>query len=189
VIAKPVFPVVPSWRKKVKKVKSYGLIPTMTFKSEISLGDIIAAAGFLVAALGLFLTLCQLRRDSVRKRAEFIISVFNQYVTDPDTSQIFYLIEYEGFHYGPKFHHSEQERRLDRLLSYFEKIAALYSMGVIRLEDLELVRYEFLRVYKNRGVQDYFRHLDTLPKAIGVSGGTFQKFRDVADLLADSEKP
>src|SRR5437016_2464253 len=103
----------------------------MTFKPEISLGDIIAAAGFLIAALGLFLTLCQLRRDSVRKRAEFIVSIFNQYVTDPDTSQVFYSVEYDEFQYGPNFHGSEQERHLDRLLSYFEKIAALYHMKVI----------------------------------------------------------
>jgi len=43
----------------------------MIFKSEVSLGDVISAASFLVAALALFLTLYQLRRDAVRKRAEF----------------------------------------------------------------------------------------------------------------------
>jgi len=46
----------------------------MTFKSEISLGDVVAAASFLVAALALFLTLYQLRRDAARKRAEFAVT-------------------------------------------------------------------------------------------------------------------
>jgi hypothetical protein len=46
----------------------------MTFKPEISLGDLIAAASFLVAALALFLTLYQLRRDAARKRAEFRVT-------------------------------------------------------------------------------------------------------------------
>jgi hypothetical protein len=155
----------------------------MTFKPEISLGDIIASAGFFVAAVGLFLTFYQLRRDSIRKRAEFIVSVFNQYMTDPDTSRIFYLIEYDKFRYGLDFHGSVQERHLDRLLSYFEKIAALYYMDVITRGDLELVRYEFVRVYSNPAVQDYFKFLDTLPDALGVSGGTFRQFRDVAKLL------
>jgi hypothetical protein len=68
----------------------------MTFKPEISVGDIIAAAGFLVAAIALLLTLLQLRRDSVRKRAEFIVSVFTEFLTDPDTSRIFYQLEYNS---------------------------------------------------------------------------------------------
>jgi hypothetical protein len=155
----------------------------MTFKPEISLGDVIAAAAFFVAAVGLFLTFFQLRRDSIRKRAEFIVSVFNQYVTDAETSRVFYLIEYGEFRYGPDFHGSEQEQPLDRLLRYFEKIAALYQMGVITRADLELVRYEFVRVYRDRAVQDYFNFLDTLPAALRVSGGTFRRFRDVATLL------
>lgn len=155
----------------------------MTFKSEISAGDIIAIAGFVVAAIGLFFTLHQLRRDSIRKRAEFIITVFNQYVTDPDTSRIFYMMEYDKFEYGPKFHESEEERHLDRLLGYFEKIAVLYHMGVISRDDLELIRYEFIRVNTNSAVQDYFKFLDTLPQELGVSGGTFKRFRNVAAML------
>ena len=43
----------------------------MTFKLEVSLGDLIAAGSLLVAAFALFLTLYQLRRDAARKRAEF----------------------------------------------------------------------------------------------------------------------
>jgi len=155
----------------------------MTFRPEISLGDIIAAAGFFVAAIGLFLTLCQLRRDSKRKRAEFIVSVFNQYVTDSDTCEMFYLLEYDKFQYGPEFHGSKQERHLDRLLSYFEMIATLYDMGVVTRKDLELTRYQFVRVYKNQAVQSYFEFLDKLPGSLGVSGGTFHRFRKVAELL------
>ena len=159
----------------------------MTFKPEVSLGDIIAAAGFFVAAIGLFLTLYQLRRDSNRKRAEFIVSVFHQYVTDSDTSGMFYLLEYGNFQYGPEFHGSEQERHLDRLLSYFEMIATLYHMRVITRADLELMRYQFVRVYKNQAVQRYFKFLDELPGALGVSGGTFHRFRSVAALLDRDE--
>jgi hypothetical protein len=157
----------------------WGLI----FKPEISVGDIIAALGFVIAALALFLTLWQLRRDSVRKRAEFIVSIFNQYVTDSETADLFYKMEYDQFHYGPEFHESKQEQQLDRLLSYFEKIAALYLMRVITRDDLELIRYEFIRVYKNPAVQSYFKFLDTLPDEVGVSGGTFKRFRLVAATL------
>jgi hypothetical protein len=155
------------------------LCDAITFKSEISLGDIIAAAGFIIAAIGLLLTLCQLRTDSKRKRAEFIVSVANQYMTDSETSKIFYLLEYEKFKYGPEFHESEKERQLDRLLSYFEIIATLYDMGMFTRADLELIKYQFVRVYRNAEVKKYFEFLDNLD----VSGGGFEKFRKVAALL------
>lgn len=156
----------------------------MVFKPEICLGDIIAAAGFFVAAAGLFLTLCQLRRDSDRKRAEFIVSVFNQYVTDSETSKMFYLIEYEKFQYTSAFHGSDMETPLDRLLSYFEMIAALYHMKVITRTDLELIKYQFVRVYRNPSVQNYFEFLDKLK----ISGGSFRRFREVAALLDNDQK-
>ena len=43
----------------------------MIFKSEVSLGDLIAAGSFLVTAAALFITLYQLRLDAARKRDEF----------------------------------------------------------------------------------------------------------------------
>jgi len=158
-------------------------LAALEFKNEIRLGDIIAAASFSIAAIGLFLNWWQLRLGGIRKRAEFIVSVFNQYVTDPLASDIFYEIEYGRFQYNEDFHRSENERKLDRLLSYFEKIAALYEIGTITLHDLELVRYDFLRVYQDASVQKYFKTLDRLPGLLGVEGGTYSRYRRVAALL------
>ena len=158
------------------------------FENEIRLGDIIAAASFSIAAIGLFLNWWQLRLGGIRKRAEFIVSVFNQFVTDPLASEIFYEIEYGRFRYDKDFHRSENELKLDRLLSYFEKIAALYDIGTITLHDLELVRYDFLRVYQNAAVQEYFKTLDRLPGFLGVEGGTYSRYRRVAALL-ENKRP
>ena len=155
----------------------------MTFNSEISLGNVIAAAGFFVAAAGLFLTLYQLRRDSRRKRAEFILSVFNQYLTDPDTASSFYSIDYGKFQYGPDFRGSKEERHLDRLLTYFEMIATLDHLGVVARADLELIRYQFVRVYKNDEVQKYFAFLDGFCREYGP----FRHFRVVAAILTTQE--
>jgi hypothetical protein len=156
---------------------------------EIRVGDLISTCSFLIASVGLFLNLWQLRIGGIRKRAEFIVSVFNQYVTDPDTSRTFYDIEYGRFRYDrAKFHGSEQERHLDRLLSYFEKIAVLYDMGTITLRDLEIVRYDFVRVFHNADVQEYFQTLDSLPEALGVEGATFSRYRNLAALLDSRRK-
>jgi len=59
---------------------------------------------------------------------------------------MFYKLEYGNFVYNEvDFHGSPEEIKLDKLLRYFERIAALYEMGVLSLEDLALVEYEFLR--------------------------------------------
>jgi hypothetical protein len=159
-------------------------IIALCFTDEVRLGDLISACSFLIAAIGLFLNWWQLRAGGIRKRAEFIVSVFNQYVTDPLASDIYYEIEYGRFHYDKdKFHPSENERKLDRLLSYFEKIAALYEIGTITLHDLELVRYDFVRVHQNASVREYFKTLDRMPGLLGVEGGTYSNYRRVAALL------
>ena len=64
----------------------------------------------------------QLRLAAIRKRAEFIVSVFNQFITDTESSQAFYDVEYDRLKYDESFHGSPEEKRLDRLLYYFEKI-------------------------------------------------------------------
>ncbi|MFZ1218019.1 MAG: hypothetical protein WAO00_01945 [Chthoniobacterales bacterium] len=155
----------------------------MKFTHEIRIGDLISTCSFLIAAVGLFLNWWQLRIGGIRKRAEFIVSVFNQYISDPDTARMFYDLEYGRFQYDGEFHGSDQERHLDRLLSYFEKIAALYDMGTITLHDLKLVRYDFVRVFHNQAVQQYFQTLDRLAPALKVGGGTFARYRRVARLL------
>jgi uncharacterized membrane protein YbhN (UPF0104 family) len=49
---------------------------------EVRIGDLISAISFTVAAVGLFLNWWQLRLAAIRKRAEFIVSVFNQFITE-----------------------------------------------------------------------------------------------------------
>ena len=155
----------------------------ISFNKEIRAGDLISAVSFIGAAVGLFLNWWQLRLGGIRKRAEFIVSVFSQFITDPDSSQAFYDIEYDELRYDGRFHGTKREKQLDRLLYYFEKIAALYDLGTISLQDLELVRYEFVRVYRNKSVQQYFETLDGLPELVGVAGGNYSRYRRVAKML------
>ena len=160
----------------------------MTFNTEISLGNLIAAAGIFVAAAGLFLTLNQLRCEAKRKRAEFIISVFNQYLTDSDTASLFYSLDYGTFQYGPDFRGSKQEWHLDRLLINYEIIATLHHLGLVTRADLELVRYQFVRVNGNAEAQKYFTFLDGFCRKHGISAGPFHRFRVVAASLSPGQR-
>jgi hypothetical protein len=155
----------------------------MHITGEITVGNLIEAGSFLIAAIGLFLNWWQLRIAGIRKRAEFIVGLFNQYVMEEQAANVLYKIEYDEFRYDGRFHGSAEERQLDRLLTYFEKIAALYEMHIIRREDLELVRYDFIRVHRNPQVQKYFQTLDEMAGELEVQGGGYERYRRVAALL------
>lgn len=158
------------------------------FDPKITLGDLLSFAGLLATAVGLFFAWWQLRKDQIASRAEFIVTLFGQYTADPEIQQILYDIEYNQFRYSSDFHGSETEKRLDRLLGYFEKIAALYLMKSVTAQDLEFVRYDFLRVYENSKVQRYFATLDKLPDVAGVAGGNFSHFRQIGARLQSKAK-
>jgi len=156
----------------------------MTIELKVTIGDIVATIGLLFASVGLFLNWWQLRKDNIRKRAEFIIQNFNQYLIDSDSAQMFYKLEYGNFVYNEvDFHGSPEEIKLDKLLRYFERIAALYEMGVLSLEDLALVEYEFLRINQNPAIRDYYAFLDEWGKQAGVIHNHFDSLRRVAELL------
>src|SRR5687767_14622977 len=140
----------------------------MDIRPEVSLGDVATVVGLLITGVGLFLNWIQLRKAAVQARAEFIVTLFQQYITDDDCAGILYRIEYGKFEYNGEFHDSQDERSLDRLLSYFEKIATLHTLGTVDTRDLELVRYDFLRVASDTNVQSYFATLDRFGGETGI---------------------
>lgn len=158
----------------------------INFEFTLSIGDLIATIGLLLAAVGLFLNWSQMRKDSTWKRAEFIIHNFYQYLLDPDSADMFYRLEYGKFVYTRDFHGSPEEIKLDKLLRYFERIAALYEMGTISLADLALVEYEFSRINQDPAVQEYFAFLDDWSKQRRVKRNHFDSLRRVARLLEKS---
>lgn len=153
--------------------------PTLLFDPAFRLGDILTFTGLLFTTLGLFFTWRQLRRNNISSRAQFMVSICDQYLTDRVTLRMMYDIEYERFTYTSDFHESRREQALDRLLGYFDKIAALHLMGCLSMRDLALVKYDLLQTYRNREVQKYLGFLDKITDVGGESGGGFERFRKV----------
>lgn len=60
-----------------------------TFVNQVTVGDIIQAAAVLIASLGLFLNLLQMRAGHRQKRAEYIITLYNQSALDKDIEEIY----------------------------------------------------------------------------------------------------
>ena len=164
------------------------MLAQIKFEPTVSVGDALSSVGLIFAAAGLFLNWWQLRKDSIRKRAEFITGLYHQHLNDPDTAEMFYRLEYGYFTYpADNFHGSPDEIKLDKLLTYLEKIGRLYEMGALDLEDLDLIKYEFLKVYRHDSITNYFAMLDEGYQSVNVDGRAFDSFRNVARKLHERQ--
>jgi hypothetical protein len=157
-----------------------------TLVNQISIGDLIQALAFIIAAVGLFLNLAQMKAANRQKRAEFIINLHNQFSLDKDVLDIYYKIEYGEFTYEPEeFHSSDEEKKLDKLLDVFDNIAKLYLLNNFTLGDLDYVAYNYLVIYQDESVKKYFGFLDKWYVERGVKVKPYSAFRNVGNTLEE----
>lgn len=151
--------------------------------NQITIGDIIQFVALLIASVGLFLNLIQLRAANRQKRAEYIINLYNQAALDKDVLDMYYKIEYGKFKYDEKFHGSEEEIKLDKLIDMYDNIAKLYQLGNFTLRDLNYVAYRYLVVYQDEAVGRYLSFLDGWYVRRGMKVKPFHAFRNVGQIL------
>jgi hypothetical protein len=157
-----------------------------TLVNQITIGDLIQTLALIIAAVGLFLNLAQMKAANRQKRAEFIIDLHNQFSLDKDVLDIYYKIEYGEFSYEPvEFHGSDEEKRLDKLLDVFDNIAKLYSLNNFTLRDLDYVAYNYLVVYQDESVSEYLGFLDKWYKERGMKVKPYSAFRNVGNTLEE----
>jgi len=151
--------------------------------TEISIADLLLVISILIAAVGLFLNFLQMRKNNLQKRAEYMINLYNQYASDSDMIDVYYEIEYGKFDYHEGFHQSSEEKKLDKLLGFFENIAKLYIMKNITLDDLKYVAYEFLVIYQDNSVKQYIQFLEQWFSQRGIKVKPYEAFQKVGKIL------
>ena len=155
----------------------------LTFEPKATVGDLIQAVALLVAAGGLILTAIETRRSARQRRVQQIVELQHQFYSDADLMDAYYLIEYGEFEYDGNFHGSKLEKSMDRLLVHFESIASLYEAKVVSARELDIVAYNYLVIYQNRGIQQYFDWLDSWYKTRGIKEQPFGTFRAVGAVV------
>ena len=153
--------------------------------NQISIGDLIQFVALLIASLGLFLNLIQLKIANRQKRAEYIINLYNQSALDKDVLDIYYKIEYGEFRYDHEFHRSPEEIKLDKLIDMYDNIAKLYRLGNFTLRDLSYVADRYLVVYQDPSVRKYLSFLDSWYVQRGMKVKPFDAFREVGRILEE----
>ena len=125
----------------------------------------------------------QMEAAEKQKRAEFIANLFFDYLKDPATEDMFFLIENKDFHLRDLDDkelniNNSLTRKLDKLLAHFEKVSSLFELGSVTIKDIEIIKHEFLLVYDYPDVQQYLQEVEDYGKQ-----GHFPRFQKVAKEL------
>jgi hypothetical protein len=150
---------------------------------EIPLTDFLKIIAILFAAVGLYLNYWQLRKANNQRRTEIVSNVLWKIYNDKELSEIYYQIEYAEFIYDDDFHGSDNERKLDKLITIFDILAKQYYLGLVTIKDVDLASYECLVLYQNEEVNKYFIFLEGWFKRRGIKSPPFVKFREFGRLV------
>ena len=116
----------------------------------------VPALAATFAAIGLWLTARQSRRTNSQARAAIVAACLERFCDDADMQAIFYSIEYSHFKYREaNFHHSDEERQLDKLLMHFSTTALAWRAGLLQTRDLHPLQYLVRRILRDPGVAKY----------------------------------
>lgn len=163
-------------------------------QGSIDIGDWAAAFAAIFAGVGLLLNSFQLARSIREKGIEKVSNAVQLLHADEVMWETYTSIEYDWFKYEPKnFHGSIDEIKIDKLLAHLDSLAKLKLENLIKLKDLDLVAYEYIKVYKNAELSKYLSALESKDYYDEKSGTsyefsrtTFRNFREVGEQLTSS---
>lgn len=113
---------------------------------------------FVCVVLGAAFSLCQWRRQQKRSAAEFLKGLLDELRSDKIVAFL-YDVDYDEDWYGPNFHGSERENRVDRALSFLSFMCYLHFERLFGKTEFMFFEYELKRVLRNEQVIDYLYNL------------------------------
>ncbi len=155
----------------------------MSFNIEVSLGDLISAVGFMLAFIVIILTYRQIKIYNRFSKSTLVKDIVETFTKNDRIRKGFYMIEYGGFEHHPSFHKSEDEDKVDSLLSFFDMIGELVNIRMVLLEELKVLHYEMISVYGNNEIKKYLDWLDGYYRNEGINKKAFSNFREISEEL------
>jgi hypothetical protein len=157
--------------------------------SEISPGlqvalSVVPAVAAAFAGIGLILNSRQIARTNAQARATIIAKLLERFTDEEDMQRIFYDIEYSQFSYDPlKFHGSDEEKRLDKLLMHLATAALAWRGGLLHASDLAPIQYLVRRVLRDAGVMDYLAFVDKFSSDAALGEHPYIALREMGKAL------
>ncbi len=133
-----------------------------------SLSDAINVGLLLVAIVGIFLTYKEINQSRITQKATFFKDLYSTFFSDKEIRQAFYQIEQDTFEFELEFYGTENEKLMDRLLSFVDLVTDLYDQKIITPHEMNFFKYQLMRIYQNKNVKGYLRYLTAFYKYKGV---------------------
>jgi hypothetical protein len=128
----------------------------LAWKNEISVGDLLAVAGFLLTLAGLLFAGWQFRRQALIERGRFLVERADRLLAEEGVGGIITALVRGEFQFNRNHPPSQAvQDNLDTLLDRFNLIGRLLQMGILTREDANFFAAEGQLVLRNRHVQAY----------------------------------
>lgn len=143
----------------------------------------VPAVSLLVATLAFAFNFKQTAINNMLTRTKIISDSLNSFTDDDVMHKAFYRIEYERFEYTDNFHHTDEEREIDKLLRHFSNIAIMWEVGVLKLGDIHPIQYFILRTLNNSEIIKYLNVVDNWAKEHGEGSHPYASLGKLSDAL------
>ncbi|MGD0021206.1 MAG: hypothetical protein ABSC54_02780 [Smithellaceae bacterium] len=140
------------------------------------------------AALGLFLTFNQSRRTNTQARATLVANCLKGFTEDEEIQRAFYTLEYAKFKYNKRFHNSQLERRIDKLLRHFANIALAWQANLLSIRDIRPIQYYVLRILRNKELQKYLEFIESWTRQDNLGEHPYKVLIKLAAALEQKRK-
>jgi hypothetical protein len=148
----------------------------------------VPAFSAIFAASALVLNILQSRRTNAQARAALVAECLKDFANDEDIQRAFYAIEYNEFVYDSRFHKSDQEREIDKLLRHFANLALSWKSGLLSIEDVRPVQYYILRVMKNPEILKYMEFMTEWLKRSNSGQHPYAVLGELCDTLVEASR-
>ena len=138
---------------------------------------IVASLALVAAAVGAFAAYRQFQASVRATRATLLKDLYLQFRNDELIAEAFYKIEYGVFRYTSEFHKSDDERKIDLLLTLCDLVCAMYDDRTLTDKEMKYFRYLFKRIHCNSEIKKYLAFLDDFYKKNNMHKKAFEQFQ------------
>ena len=149
---------------------------------------IVPVTSAIFAAIGLLLMFYQSRRTNAQARAALVAACLKGFADDEEIQRAFYAIEYSEFRYDEKFHKSDQEREVDKLLRHFANIALAWQAGLLSTHDVRPIQYYVLRVMRDPEIQKYLKFIAQWSKQASLGEHPYAVLSEMSEILTKASR-
>lgn len=127
----------------------------------MSVSAICAIVGTAAALISAIIALSQYSKKNRLERSQYLSEILETLGSDPDISEIVYILEYDDSWYTYSFHNGniEYERKMDKTIVYLSYICYLYSSHLISKNEFSLLKYYVHHSLSNSSLRYYLYNL------------------------------